>query len=41
MHEVDIIEDIAIAYGYDKFEPEIPMIATIGEESKKEIIKRK
>ena len=41
MHEVDIIEDIAIAYGYDKFEPEIPMIATIGEENKKEIIKRK
>lgn len=41
MHEVDIIEDIAIAYGYDKFKPEIPPISTIGEEDKKEIFKKK
>ena len=41
LHEVDLIEDIAIAYGYDKFAPEIPEIATIGKEDKKEIIKRK
>ena len=41
MHEVDIIEDMAIAYGYENFQPEIPEIATIGEENKKEIIKRK
>ncbi len=41
MHEVDLIEDIAIAYGFDNFEPEIPNISTIGEEDKKEIIKRK
>jgi len=41
MHEVDLIEDIAIAYGYEKFEPEIPEISTIGEESEKEILKRK
>jgi len=34
LHEVDIIEDIAIAYGYDRLEPEIPKIATVGEESK-------
>src|SRR5690606_25301 len=33
LHEVDIIEDIAIAYGYNKFTPEIPNVATIGEES--------
>lgn len=32
MHEVDIIEDIAIAYGYKKFVPEIPSVATIGSE---------
>ena len=32
IHEVDIIEDIAIAYGYEKFIPEIPNIYTIGEE---------
>ena len=41
LHEVDLIEDIAIAYGYDNFTPEIPSIATIGKESNKEIIKRK
>jgi phenylalanyl-tRNA synthetase beta chain len=41
IHEVDLIEDIAIAYGYENFEPEIPKISTIGEENKKEIIKRK
>ncbi len=34
LHEVDIIEDIAIAYGYENFVPEIPKVATIGEESK-------
>ena len=32
MHEVDVIEDIAIAYGYKKFVPEIPSVATIGRE---------
>jgi len=41
LHEVDIIEDIAIAYGYDKFIPEIPEISTIGKENKKDIIKKK
>ncbi len=40
MHEVDLIEDIAIAYGYDNFEAEIPSISTIGEEDKKEKIKK-
>ena len=41
LHEVDLIEDVAIAYGYGNFIPEIPEVATTGEESKKEIIKRK
>ncbi len=41
LHEVDLIEDIAIAYGYEKFIPEIPKVATISEENKNEIIKRK
>jgi phenylalanyl-tRNA synthetase beta chain len=41
LHEVDLIEDIAIAYGYEKFIPEIPEIATVGKEDEKEIIKRK
>jgi phenylalanyl-tRNA synthetase beta chain len=41
LHEVDLIEDIAIGYGYENLKPEIPKIATIGEEDRKEIIKRK
>lgn len=41
LHEVDIIEDIAIAYGYEKFIPEIPEISTTGNENPKETIKRK
>jgi phenylalanyl-tRNA synthetase beta chain len=41
MHEVDLIEDIAIAYGYENFKPEIPSIATTGEISKIETLKKK
>jgi len=41
MHEVDLIEDIAIAYGYDNFKPEIPSIATTGEIDKTELLKKK
>jgi len=33
LHEVDIAEDVAIAYGYDKLTPQIPNISTMGEES--------
>ncbi len=36
MHPVDLIEDIAIAYGYDNFQPEIPQVATVGKENSKE-----
>jgi len=41
LHEVDLIEDVAIAYGYDKLEPEIPEISTIGQENYFETFKRK
>ena len=41
LHEVDLIEDVAIAYGYENFQPEIPPVSTIGQEDKKEIFKRK
>lgn len=34
LHQIDLIEDIAIAYGYENFEEEIPKVATIGEESR-------
>lgn len=32
MHQVDLAEDIAIAYGYENFEEVIPNVATIGQE---------
>lgn len=41
LHEIDLIEDIAIAYGYENLHPELPKISTIGKESPEEIIKRK
>ncbi len=41
LHEVDLIEDVAIGYGYENFIPEIPKISTIGQEDPKETIKRK
>ncbi len=41
LHEVDLIEDVAIAYGYENFAPEIPKIEGIGKEDEKEITKRK
>ncbi len=32
LHQADLMEDIAIAYGYENFEEEVPEVATIGEE---------
>jgi len=32
MHQVDLAEDIAIAYGYDLLVPEIPQVATVAAE---------
>ena len=32
LHPMDLVEDIAIAYGYEHFIPEIPRVATIAEE---------
>ncbi|MFZ5955419.1 MAG: phenylalanine--tRNA ligase subunit beta [Nanoarchaeota archaeon] len=40
LHWIDLAEEVAIAYGYEKFEPEIPSISTISEEDKQAIIKR-
>src|SRR3989344_2716576 len=41
LHEIDLIEDIAIAYGYENFKEEIPDVSTIGEESQITKFKRK
>lgn len=32
LHPMDIVEDVAIGYGYENLKPEIPNVATIGEE---------
>jgi phenylalanyl-tRNA synthetase beta chain len=31
MHEADLIEDLAIGYGYDKLKPTLPGVVTVGE----------
>ena len=41
LHPIDIVEDIAIAYGYENFRSEIPNISTIAKENDIEIFKRK
>ena len=41
LHQVDLCEDIAIAYGYENFVEEIPNVATIGEENAQEKFMRK
>lgn len=41
LHEIDLAEETAIAYGYENFIPDLPSISTIGEEDKTSILKRK
>lgn len=41
LHEIDLSEEVAIAYGYENFKPEIPQISTIGQEDPNSILKRK
>lgn len=36
MHQRDVVEDILISYGYNKIEPTMPKLATIGSIDKKE-----
>jgi len=40
MHPIDLVEDVAIAYGYDNFVPEIPEIASPAGEDKLEVFCR-
>jgi phenylalanyl-tRNA synthetase beta chain len=39
LHQMDLAEDIAIAYGYENFEPEIPNVSTVAKENPFEIFK--
>jgi phenylalanyl-tRNA synthetase beta chain len=39
LHDIDIAEDVAIAYGYENFEPEIPNVMTMGEQDSLEVFK--
>ncbi|MBD3388250.1 MAG: hypothetical protein GF416_04150 [Candidatus Altiarchaeales archaeon] len=32
LHPIDLVEDVAIAYGYMKFDPEVPRLYTLGRE---------
>lgn len=41
LHPIDLVEDIAIAYGYEHMKPELPSFATIAEENSFEKFKNK
>ena len=41
LHQIDFVEDIAIAYGYENFVEEIPNVSTIGKESEKSKFSKK
>ncbi len=41
LHQIDFVEDIAIAYGYENFKEEIPNVSTIAEESPRAKFNRK
>ncbi len=41
IHQIDLVEEIAIAYGYDKIKEEIPDVATIAEENAVESFRNK
>ncbi|MBI1969776.1 phenylalanine--tRNA ligase subunit beta [Candidatus Woesearchaeota archaeon] len=41
LHPIDLVEDIAIAYGFERFHEEIPKVSTIGAELPFERFKRK
>ncbi len=41
LHQVDLVEDVAIAYGFNEFEEEIPNVSTIGGEDRGSVIKNK
>lgn len=41
LHEIDLIEDVAVGYGYNKFQPELPKVVTIGKEHPLESFTRK
>jgi phenylalanyl-tRNA synthetase beta chain len=41
LHQIDLVEDIAISYGFEKFKEEIPNISTIAKENDFEKFKNK
>jgi len=41
LHQIDLVEDIAIAYGYENFNGKLPDFFTVGEEAPFEVFKNK
>ncbi len=41
LHQIDLVESVAIAYGYENFKEEIPEVATVAEEDKFATFKNK
>jgi phenylalanyl-tRNA synthetase beta chain len=40
LHQIDVVEEIAIAYGYENINAEIPRVATVGGESPKSLFEK-
>ncbi len=40
LHPIDLVEDIAIAYRYDRFSPEVPNLFTVSRESREASVSR-
>jgi len=41
IHKIDVIEDVAVGYGYNNIKPILPKVATIGKQSELEKLSRK
>ncbi|HDY74550.1 MAG TPA: phenylalanine--tRNA ligase subunit beta [Euryarchaeota archaeon] len=41
LHDIDLVEDVAIGYGYDRFETELPALSTTGRRLPAESVVRK
>lgn len=41
MHQVDVVEDVIISYGYNKIEPKIPKLPTLGSQDELELFSQK
>jgi phenylalanyl-tRNA synthetase beta chain len=41
LHDIDIVEDVSIGYGYEKFKPELPPLSTTGRRLPEDLVAQK